>query len=196
MEPRETALCNLPSTSTNGAEFYASPPWKRRAARLRAVARSFVSEATVRDWRMPPRPWSEFFGRFSVPWRTRASWLDRVSLNSHTFQTNYCIIVGAALVYYVVRRPWAIFVVGASIVSWVHATSPTPFLVSGRRITRRERFAAATSITTILFLLSGILGSFVLLLLWSALIFLCHASFRHTAVHAKFGDLTDRKNNW
>lgn len=174
-----------------------STTFNKLHARLRFLLHELNLEISNRDWRTPPRPWSEFFERFSLPKNNLKSLANRALLNSHVYQTNYCIILGAALLYYVLRRPASVFVIGCVIVAWVYATSPTPLLIRGRRITRRERFLSVTLFSFLALLISGVLPSFARVVAVALFLILLHASFRHTSLRNKVGEIrTHMADRW
>jgi hypothetical protein len=189
---------------------------------LRLVALTLADDLAARDWRVPPRPWwPDFCARFALPaphpappavdapshlrkhparqTRVRAfanAWAARVALNSHLYQSNYAVAVGVALVVYVARKPWAAFVVAAITVACVRATAPRPLVLRSRRITKRERLAAATLFSALLLVASGLMPSFLVLALLSAFLILLHASLRHSHARAQLGDIGIRKDDW
>lgn len=174
----------------------ASLSWARIEARIRFLYDELISEIANRDWRTPPRPWSQFVERFTLPRKDPKTIANRAVLNSHIYQANYGIILGAALLYYVLRRPSSLFVVGAIIVAWVYATSPTPILFKGRRVTRKERFLAFALFSALALLLSGVLLSFINTVGLALAVCATHACFRHTSIQHKVGEIrshiTDR----
>lgn len=163
--------------------------WARIEARARFLYDEICSEVANRDWRTPPRPWSQFIEKFTTPRRDPKTIGNRIVLNSHIYQANYCIILGAALLYYVLRRPSSVFVVGAIIVGWVYATSPSPLMVNGRRVTRKERFLAFAVLSVLALLLSGVLFSFIRIVGLALSICVTHATMRHTSMRNKVGEI-------
>jgi len=174
-----------------------SKTWSQLEARIRFLFRELSTEIANRDWRAPPRPWSDFFERFSIPKKDANSVANRAILNSHIYQTNYCIILGAALLYYILFRPTSLFVVGCIIVAWVYATSPKPIVIKGRRITRRERFLSVSILSLFTLIVSGILLSFTRTLGVAIFFILLHASLRHTGIRSKVGEIrTHMADRW
>lgn len=171
--------------------------WHQLEARIRFLLTEINTEIANRDWRTPPRPWGEFFERFSIPKKNVKSLSNRALLNSHIYQTNYCIMLGAALLYYILRRPTSLFIVGCIIVAWVYATSPTPLVIQGRRVTRRERFLVVSVLSVLALLASGILVSFSRIMSFAVLLILLHASLRHTSLRNKVGEIrTHMADRW
>ncbi|KAH7292127.1 hypothetical protein KP509_29G053000 [Ceratopteris richardii] len=62
------------------------------------------------DWTSPPRPVSEFFGKFSVP-RSIAKWESRSKCNLYYYRTNYFILFAAILEIAFLWNPLALFAV-------------------------------------------------------------------------------------
>ncbi|GLT89525.1 hypothetical protein SLE2022_075030 [Rubroshorea leprosula] len=59
------------------------------------------------DWSSPPRSFSEFFSRFTVP-RSYAKWNSRLKCNLYYYRTNYFIMIVLILGLGFLRRPLAI----------------------------------------------------------------------------------------
>ncbi|XP_057519241.1 PRA1 family protein A1-like [Amaranthus tricolor] len=59
------------------------------------------------DWSSPPRPFSEFFSRFTIP-RSYAKWNSRLKCNLYYYRTNYFIMIIVILGLGFLRRPLAI----------------------------------------------------------------------------------------
>ncbi|KAH9614429.1 hypothetical protein KSS87_002812 [Heliosperma pusillum] len=59
------------------------------------------------DWSSPPRPFSEFFSRFTLP-RSFPKWNSRLKCNLYYYRTNYFILVVVILGLGFVRRPLAL----------------------------------------------------------------------------------------
>lgn len=174
-----------------------STTWAQFEARVRFYFDEICAEIANRDWRTPPRPWSHFFERFSLPSKDMKTMGNRAILNSHIYQANYCIIIGAALLYYILRRPYSIFVVGFIVVGWVQATSPKPLILRGRRITRKERFLTVSVLSVLALLVSGVLVSFLSVVGVALALSLLHACLRHTSVRNKVGEIrTQMADMW
>ena len=174
-----------------------SDRWRRLEARIRFTLNDLTGEIANRDWRLPPRPWSDFFERFSVPQSSTASWKNRIALNSHIYQGNYCILLAVSLVYYVVRHPWSVFLVGGVTAGWVYATSPKPIVVRGRRITRHERFLFASVASFLLLAIAGVISSFAKTFAVVGTCILVHSSARHTSMRNKIGEIrTHMADHW
>ncbi|KAH6798173.1 prenylated RAB acceptor 1.A1 [Perilla frutescens var. hirtella] len=58
------------------------------------------------DWSSPPRPFSEFFSRFTVP-RSHAKWNSRLKCNLYYYRTNYFLMIVFILGMGFLRRPLA-----------------------------------------------------------------------------------------
>lgn len=171
--------------------------WRILASRLRFYYEDLCSEISNRDWRIPPKPWSEFIHRFTFPKPQLRSIGNRAVLNSHLYQTNYCIILGAAVLYYVLRRPSSLFLVMCIVTGWVYATSPKPLIINGRRITRHQRFATVCGLSTILLVISGVLLAFLKVLSVAIAFVVLHACLRHTSLRQKVGEIrTHMADKW
>ncbi|XP_015897004.1 PRA1 family protein A1 [Ziziphus jujuba] len=59
------------------------------------------------DWSSPPRPFSEFFSRFTVP-RSYPKWNSRLKCNLYYYRTNYFILIIFILGLGFLRRPLAL----------------------------------------------------------------------------------------
>ncbi|WCJ28363.1 prenylated RAB acceptor 1.A1 [Euphorbia peplus] len=59
------------------------------------------------DWSSPPRPFSEFFSRFTVP-KSSSKWDSRLKCNLYYYRTNYFIMIIFILGLGFLRRPLAI----------------------------------------------------------------------------------------
>ncbi|CAH9087629.1 unnamed protein product [Cuscuta europaea] len=59
------------------------------------------------DWSSPPRPFSEFFSRFTVP-RSYAKWNSRLKCNLYYYRTNYFLMIVFILGMGFLRRPLSI----------------------------------------------------------------------------------------
>ncbi|CAK7342778.1 unnamed protein product [Dovyalis caffra] len=59
------------------------------------------------DWSSPPRPFSEFFSRFTLP-KSSAKWNSRLKCNLYYYRTNYFIMILLILGLGFLRRPLAI----------------------------------------------------------------------------------------
>lgn len=174
-----------------------SMTWAQVEARLRFLYEELSSEIANRDWRTPPKPWSQFFEKFTLPHKDLNTIANRAFLNSHIFQANYCMLLGAALLYFVLRRPSAVFVVGAIIVGWVYATSTRPLVLNGRRITRKERFLSFAVLSLLALIVSGVLISFVEIVGVAFCVCVLHASLRHTSIRNKVGEIrTHMADRW
>ncbi|KAK6126105.1 hypothetical protein DH2020_040219 [Rehmannia glutinosa] len=73
------------------------------------TAEDLVEALREVDWSSPPRPFSEFFSRFTVP-RSYAKWNSRLKCNLYYYRTNYFIMIVFILVSGMgfLRRPLAI----------------------------------------------------------------------------------------
>lgn len=160
--------------------------WKRAEARARLLLDDLKNELVNRDWKASLKPWSEFFKRFTVP--KREAVYNRVVVNSHIYQANYIFVFGMALLYYVLTHPMSLFIVGTITVACVNASSPTPIVIGGRRITQSERHWAVLGLSLVLLTASGVLRSFSLTLGLTAAAVLAHACFRHTNVRHKVSE--------
>lgn len=159
--------------------------WRQYEARMRLLFNEMKMEVLNRDWNEPLKPWSEFFQRFTVPKKDIHVIANRAVLNSHIYQANYCLIFGGIFLLYVLTRPSSIFVIGGIIVGFVYTTSPTPLVINGKRITRRDRYRAFFTISLLALVITGILTSFLKVLSLSVLLVLLHACFRHTNIRHK-----------
>lgn len=95
--------------------------------------------------------------------------------------------LGAALLYFIMRKPSSIFVVGAIVVGWVQATSPKPLILNGRRIKRKERFLGVSILSTLILVLSGVLHSFLNSMGVGLTLIMTHMCLRHTNIRSKAG---------
>ncbi|KAM2625208.1 PRA1 family protein A1-like [Malus sylvestris] len=59
------------------------------------------------DWSSPPRPFSEFFSRFTVP-RSSSKWNSRLKCNLYYYRTNYFLLIVLVLGLAFLRRPLAL----------------------------------------------------------------------------------------
>ncbi|KMS97508.1 hypothetical protein BVRB_5g126410 [Beta vulgaris subsp. vulgaris] len=59
------------------------------------------------DWSSPPRPFSEFFSRFTLP-RSYPKWNSRLKCNLYYYRTNYFVMIIFILGLGFLRRPLAI----------------------------------------------------------------------------------------
>ncbi|XP_020590145.1 PRA1 family protein A1 [Phalaenopsis equestris] len=59
------------------------------------------------DWSTPPRPFTEFFSRFTVP-RSSSKWDSRLKCNLYYYRTNYFIMMVFILGIGFIRKPFAI----------------------------------------------------------------------------------------
>ncbi|XP_074317293.1 PRA1 family protein A1-like [Silene latifolia] len=59
------------------------------------------------DWSSPPRPFSEFFSRFTLP-RSFSKWNSRLKCNLYYYRTNYFILMVVILGLGFLRRPLAL----------------------------------------------------------------------------------------
>ncbi|KAG5582844.1 hypothetical protein H5410_053471 [Solanum commersonii] len=59
------------------------------------------------EWSSPPRPFSEFFSRFTFP-RSYSKWNSRLKCNLYYYRTNYFIMIVAILALGFLRKPLAI----------------------------------------------------------------------------------------
>ncbi|KAI3447718.1 hypothetical protein Pfo_004383 [Paulownia fortunei] len=66
------------------------------------TAEDLVEALREVDWSSPPRPFSEFFSRFTVP-RSYAKWNSRLKCNLYYYRTNYFIMIVFILVSMCVR---------------------------------------------------------------------------------------------
>lgn len=62
------------------------------------------------DWTTPPRPVSEFFGKFTIP-SSIAKWESRSKCNYYYYRTNYFILLAVLLQIAFIRNPLALFAV-------------------------------------------------------------------------------------
>lgn len=161
-----------------------SAAWRRTEARIRVIFNDVVTEVRHRNWNEPLKPWSDFFERFTTPQNDLQVIAHRAIINSHIYQTNYCLIAGTALLLYVLFHPTSIFVLGAIIVAFVYTTSPTPLVINGNRITRRDRHRAFFIVSLLLLVVTGVLMSFLKVSSLCFSVVLLHACCRHTnALH-------------
>lgn len=157
-------------------------------AQLRFLYDQITTDVSSRQW-APLKPWSEFSNRFTVPKAERKAISNRVLLNSHIYQTNYLMILGTFLLYYVLRHPLSIFVLGCITIVWVQARSLKPVIINRRRITRREKYLAASGFTVMSLVLTGVLASFFSVMSIGSALVLSHACFRHTSLRHKVDDM-------
>ncbi|KAL3623099.1 PRA1 protein A1 [Castilleja foliolosa] len=73
------------------------------------TAEDLVEALREVDWSSPPRPFSEFFSRFTVP-RSYSKWNSRLKCNLYYYRTNYFLMIVLILVSGMgfLRRPLAI----------------------------------------------------------------------------------------
>ncbi|KAL1539491.1 PRA1 protein A1 [Salvia divinorum] len=71
------------------------------------TAEDLVEALREVDWSSPPRPFSEFFSRFTVP-RSHAKWSSRLKCNLYYYRTNYFLMIIFILGMGFLRRPLAI----------------------------------------------------------------------------------------
>ncbi|CAN1304022.1 PRA1 family protein A1 [Linum perenne] len=62
------------------------------------------------DWSSPPRPFSEFFSRFTVP-KSSAAWNSRLKCNFYYYRTNYFLMIVLILGIGFLRRPLSVVAV-------------------------------------------------------------------------------------
>lgn len=159
--------------------------WRRLEARLRLIYHDVKTEAASRNWNEPSKPWTEFFGRFSSPGKQLHGIANRVVVNSHMYQTNYLLIAGLIFLIYALCRPIAVLIFTIVVATFPYATSPTPLVINGKRVTRQNRLLAFLIAATSLLLLTGVLVSFIQALSVATALILSHACFRHTNVRLK-----------
>lgn len=170
--------------------------WRQFEARMRLMFYDMKGEITTRNWNEPMKPWSEFFQRFTAPEKDIQTTMNRVILNSHIYQTNYCFIVGAIFLVYCLYHPSSVLVIGAILVGFVYTTSPTPIVIQGKRITRRDRYRVFFLLSFIALLATGVLLSFLKTLSFALVIVLSHACFRHTNVRQKMQFRNQPSDSW
>lgn len=159
--------------------------WHRLEARLRLVYHDVKTEAASRNWNEPSKPWSEFFARFSTPNKHFHAIANRVVVNSHIYQTNYLLIAGVILLIYALCRPIAVLVFTLIIAAFPYATSPTPLVINGKRVTRKNRLLAFFLVVTTVLVFTGVLISFLQTGFVVIVLILSHACFRHTNIRHK-----------
>lgn len=212
--PLEVALCNFdnrllrfqtsfPSKGSRhtfnqahqkytGITTMSNDPWRSLEIHIRFLFQDISAELSSRDWQTPPRPWSDFFDKFTSPKKDYTVIFNRLVTNSHAYQGNYALIFVAALLYYVLCHPAFLFLFGGIIVLWVYATSSKPLVISGRRITRSQRLRAVTVLSALSLILSGALMSFWKVFSIASVLVLLHACFKHTSIRHKLGDVRSR----
>ncbi len=169
--------------------------WEEAYARLRFFLSQVGDELTNRNWHLPPRPWSQFFERFTLPKKTISAWSDRVTLNSHIYQTNYVVILTLFLIYYCLTHPWSVLLLSFISMGWIFALSSVPIAFQGRRVTRKERILFGSVVTVLLLVFSGTLYSFSQHLSVTFAVLLAHASFRHTGMRTKINEIREQMSN-
>lgn len=145
----------------------------------------FITEIKSRNWNEPLVPYSNFFERFTVPRKDLQVISNRVLVNSHIYQSNYLLICGTAFLIYVLWHPSSVFVVGVILAAFVYTKSPTPLVVNGRLITRRDRYRAFALFSAVVLVLTGVLSSIMKVLSLCLCLVLSHACFRHTNIRYK-----------
>lgn len=170
--------------------------WRQFEARMRLMYYDVKGEITARNWNEPLKPWSEFFHRFTTPEKDAQTIVNRLVLNSHIYQTNYCFIVVAIFLVHCLYHPSSVLVIGAILVGFVHTTSPTPIVIQGKRITRRDRYRVFFLLSFLALIITGVLFSFLKTLSLSLLIVLLHAGFRHTNVRQKMNFRNQPSDAW
>ncbi|KAL6146068.1 hypothetical protein ACLB2K_056751 [Fragaria x ananassa] len=71
------------------------------------TAEDLVDALREVDWSSPPRPFSEFFSRFTVP-RSSSKWNSRLKCNLYYYRTNYFLLIVLILGLAFLTRPLAI----------------------------------------------------------------------------------------
>ncbi|KAJ8907114.1 hypothetical protein NDN08_003596 [Rhodosorus marinus] len=172
----------------SGEEFF---------VKVRLWSNEVAQELMNREWRIPPRPWSELFEKFTIPKRDARTIGSRMYLNLNYYQTNYVVMVAFTVIFFILRHRWSLFVVGTIIAGWVFATSMKPVIISGRKIRRKEKFYFMCVVTLVLPAITGVTRAFFMYFLVITSIICLHALFRHTNVRHKVTDIRQQVNdNW
>ena len=175
--------------------MFNSREFRRLEARLRLMLHELRGELASRNWNEPLRPWSQFFERFDAPPRDVKSTHNRIVLNSYIYQTNYCVVLGVVLPIYLLYYPSSILAIGFIIGGFMYVNSPTPIVISGRRITRSDRYRGFFILSLITLSLFGVLSSFFRTLFISVAAVIAHAYFRHTNLRQKASQFRNQQSS-
>lgn len=159
-------------------------------ARARFVLNETGNEMLKREWNAPLQPIDRCFERFSMPKGSWDKWSDRVTLNSHIYQTNYLVILGLFLGYYVLTHLWSVVLLMIIAAGWYVVLSP-----AGAAFRAGPHFLAAPLTTFVLLSLSGTFVSLSQYLFLASSFILAHATFRHTSARTKLSEIRERMSN-
>lgn len=163
---------------------------------LRGLMESFTDEFAGRQWNQPPAPLNQFFENLEKPptkLRSFEAWKERVSHNSKLFQTNYIIIIGMFLLFYIVTHPFSVLVTLAVAVGCVIAASPNPpMYIQGRLLTAQERLVAAAAVSSAVLCIFGVFSSLSYNFMLSTSACTIHATVRRVGAAEKVEGLKEK----
>ncbi len=167
-----------------------------QAGSLRGIMDSFSDEFAGRQWSQAPAPVGQFFENLEKPptrLRSVAAWKERVSHNSRLFQTNYLIIVGLFLLFYIVTHPLSVLIMFGVAAGCITAASPNPpMYIQGRLLSPQERLVAAAAVSSAVLCIFGVFSSLTTNIMLSTGVCTVHATVRRVGTAEKVEELKEK----
>ncbi|GJQ09036.1 hypothetical protein GpartN1_g827.t1 [Galdieria partita] len=162
--------------------------------RIRFYVGEYYDALAQYDFHQPPKPWSEFFQKFSFP--KPSSLLRRLAINAEYFSPNYLRLFLLIIILYAVMHPGTLLVLLLLLGLWYvalwnnrRAWSLSSIGYPQRKISARLRFFFLSGFTLVVIGWSSLFLSLFIYLGVTCLFILLHASFRNVTFRAKWNEL-------
>lgn len=164
------------------------------STRIRFYVGEYYDLLTQYDFRQPPKPWSEFFQKFSIP--KASSLKSRIVINTEYFSANYLRLFLFTVFLYAIIHPWTWMIFLLLLGLWYiavwrdrRAWSLTTFGYPQWKITQKQRFLFLCGLTLGFIGWSSLFLSLFIYLSVTCLFVLLHACLRHVTFRAKWNEL-------
>ncbi|KAK4523230.1 hypothetical protein GAYE_PCTG44G1123 [Galdieria yellowstonensis] len=165
------------------------------STRIRFYVGEYIDALTQYDFQQAPKPWSEFFQKFSIP-KPLSSVARRVAINSEYFFANYLRLFLFTLLLYSVIHPGKlilfIFILGLWYLAVWRDRGVWSLAILGYprwKVSQKRRVFFLLGFTLMMVWFSSLFLSLFIYLGVTCLLVLIHASLRHVTFRAKWNEL-------